>query len=74
MFSTTKLVNAKQAAQRNLTTVTESATENPTLETHAQKSCSDETLLREHFVPLPTNMRTPVNTDLCCGIGRLPFS
>ena len=31
---------------------------------HAQKSCSNETLLREHFVPLPMNIQTPVNTDL----------
>ena len=60
----TKLVNAQQAAQRNLTTVTELTAGNPTLETHAQKSYNDETLLREHFVPLPTNIQTPVNADL----------
>ena len=64
LMPVTKLVNAQQAAQRNLTAVTELTAGNPTLETHAQKSYNDETLLREHFVPLPTNIQTPVNTDL----------
>ena len=59
-----KLVDAQQAAQRNPTTATEPAVGNPTMETHAQKSCSNETLLREHFVPLPMKIQTPANTDL----------
>ena len=60
----TKPVDAQQAAQMNLTTVTELAAGNPTLGTHAQRSCNDEPLLMEHFVPLQTNIQTPVNTDL----------